>query len=225
MRKQELSRVQNDGKEHEDKIEVLVTADAEQVRQRFGALGDVPAQVDRLRRETATLNIESKAIFDTAAALDPTPGPIDMIRSLPLPDGTTIAKHVHAAELGEQGFEKLSHAILVSDNEIETIETELVGFSRSGKVPSRSDLLDARSQRDTNLDRLRNALDGDPSARAGWFSEVVQSSQAVDRLTDALLTDTQRAALQEDAQRRLALSKSQRERNVEALSRTPSQSQ
>jgi hypothetical protein len=66
--------------------------DPEQLRQRLDALSDIPAQVDRLRHDTASLNIESGALVAKVASLDPLPGVLETLRRpLPLPDGAIIA--------------------------------------------------------------------------------------------------------------------------------------
>ena len=70
--------------------------DIEPLRQRFEALGDIPAQDDRLRRDRAALAIEIEALAAAVAALDPAPGALDRVRALPLPDRATIAKFASA---------------------------------------------------------------------------------------------------------------------------------
>jgi hypothetical protein len=72
--------------------------DPEQLRQRIDALSDIPAQADGLRHDTALLNIESGALVAEAASLDPVPGALETLRSLPLPDGASIANHARAGE-------------------------------------------------------------------------------------------------------------------------------
>lgn len=197
--------------------ETHAIVDGEHLRQRFEALGEVSAQADRLRRETAVLNIEIDGLVAAVASLDPSPGALDGLRALPLPDSTIIAKFAHAAELSDSEAKRLGAAIAATDSTIATIEAELARLSSAGAVPTRSDLVNARYERDTYLDGLRAALDGDRIVRATQFSEVTRSSQAIDGITDLLLTDTERATRQEDAQQRLAGSRGERERDAEKL--------
>ena len=191
--------------------------DAEPLRQRFEALGDIPAQEERLRRDRAVLAIETEGLGAAVASLDPSPGALDGLRALPLPDSAVIAKYANAVELSETEVKRLGDAIAAIDTTIAATEAELARLSSSGAVPTRAHLVGARRERDAQLDGLRAALDGDRQVRATQFEEVVRSSQAIDGITDLLLTDTGRAALQEDAQRRIADSRGERERDAAKL--------
>lgn len=188
--------------------------DVEQVRQRFEALGDIPAQADRLRREIAALDADTNALIAAVASLDPSPGPLDKLRSLPFPESAAIAKCASAAKVSEDEVKGLSDVIAARDRVIAETEAELARLSSAGAVPTRSDLTRARHDRDSHLDGLRAALDGDGKMRSIHFAEVARVSQAIDGITDLLLTDTGRATRQEDAQRRIADSRLQQERDV-----------
>lgn len=191
--------------------------DPEQLRQRLDALGDIPAQADRLRRDTASLNIETEALAADAASLDPSSGALDALRALPLPDGAIIAKHVRTAELSESEEKRLRDALDAADHVIAATETELARLSSAGSVPTMADLAGARRERDAHLDGLRAALDGDPATRVVHLSDVTRSSQVIDGITDLLLIDTGRATRQEDAQRRVAAGRVERERIAATL--------
>ncbi len=191
--------------------------DIEQIRQRFDALGDIPAQADRHRRELAALRNETQTLEDAVVAIDPAPGALSRLRALPLPDAATIAKFVHATDSSEADIKRLSDAIAASDEAIAATEAELARLRSGGTVPSRNDLVIARQQRDAELTSLGAALDGDPAARARHFDEVTQSSKAVDGITDLLLTDTGRATRYDDALQRLAAHKATRDRDTDKL--------
>ncbi|WP_047307802.1 YhaN family protein [Rhodopseudomonas palustris] len=189
--------------------------DLEPLRQRFEALGDVPALEDRLRRDRAALAVESEAITSALAALDPAPGPLDRVRALPVPDRATITKFASAFELSETELKRLDNEIAKLDEAIAAAEAELAKLSNAGAVPTKTDLIAARRSRDDRLGALYDGLDGDRDERRLRFDRVAEASRTIDGITDSLLTDTERAALHEDAQRRLADTRSKREREAE----------
>lgn len=197
--------------------EAHAVIDPEQLRQLLDALGDIPAQADRLRRDTASLNIETGVLAAEVESLDPSPGPLEMLRALPLPDGAIIAKYTRSAELNESEKKRLRDALDTADCAIVATETELARLSSAGSVPTRADLAGARHERDAHLDGLRAELDGDPAARAARLSDVARSSQTIDGITDLLLTDTERATRREDAQQRIAAGRAERERIAATL--------
>ncbi len=192
--------------------------DVAQLRQRFDALGDIAADVNRLRRDSATLALETDALIATIASLDPSPGALNGLRALPLPERATIARYANLADIVESDVKRLGAAIAAWDAAIAATETELARLSSAGTVPTRGDLVAARRTRDTHLDGLRAGLDGDRIQREARFTEVATSSTAIDDLTDRLLTDTERAALYDDAQRRLADSRTARDADAAKLS-------
>lgn len=192
--------------------ETHAVIDPEQLRQRLDALSDIPAQADRLRHDTASLNIESGALVAEVASLDPVPGALETLRSLPLPDGASIANHAHAAEWCEREEKRLRDALDAADDAIAASEAELARLASIGSVPTRADLAGARQERDIHLDGLRSVLDGDLASRIARFSDVARSSQTIDSVTDLLLADTGRAIRQEDTQLRIAASRAERER-------------
>lgn len=87
-------------------------------------------------------------------------------------------------------MKRLGDVIAAIDTTIAATEGDLARLSSSGAVPTRAHLAGARRERDAHLDGLRAALDGDRQVRATQFEEVVRSSQAIDGITDLLLTDT-----------------------------------
>lgn len=179
--------------------------EVEQIRQRFDALGDLPAQADRHRRDRAALASEIHALESAVAAIDPAPGALDRLRALPLPDVATIAKFVHVTESSESEIKRLREALATTEEALASTEAELARLHSGGAVPSRSDLVDARRQRDVALDALGAALESDPATRGQRLADVAQSAKAVDGITDLLLTDTERATRHEDALQRISL--------------------
>lgn len=191
--------------------------DAEYIRQRFEAIGDIPAQADRHRRDSAVLKSDAEGLESAAAAIDPAPGALDRLRTLPLPDHSIIAKFVHATEVGESEIKRLGDALAATDELLAATEAELARLRAGSAMSSRTDLISARRQRDTQLGALSAALDGDAVSRNLRFTEVSQSSKEIDGITDLLLTDTERATRHEDALQRFATFHATRGRDVTKL--------
>ncbi|HEY0331023.1 MAG TPA: AAA family ATPase [Rhodopseudomonas sp.] len=191
--------------------------DIDQLRQRFGALGEIPAQADRLRRDRANLQIESDALAAAAAALDPSPGALEQLRAVPAPDPATIATFARAAEAADAEVKRLSEALAATDAAIAKTEVELTRLSHAGVVPTRADLVRARDDRDSHFSALRAALAVDPRVVERQLDAAEQASQSIDRVTDRLLSDTERATRHEDAQQRLAASRDERTRQHDKL--------
>lgn len=191
--------------------------DPEQLRQRFEALGDIAAQADRLRRETSALAIETETLAATARSLDPSPGALDDLPALTLPDNTLIVRFAHDAAQHDDRTRQLTTSLAALDDAIAATEAELAHLSSAGAMPGRTDLITARQRRDGHFARLRETLDGDRAVRDQTLSEAVQSSRTIDSITDLLLSDSQRATRREDAERRLTTQRDERERIAGAL--------
>jgi chromosome segregation protein len=187
------------------------------LKQRLEALGDIPAASERLRQSQAAYAVETNALTDTAAALTPSPGHLKALRSVPVPDRETIATFAKATESSELEARRLGEAIKAIDVAIRAAEAELSQLSATGLMPTNVDLSKARQERDRHLDSLEVALDGDQVERSARFGSVVRSSKSIDGITDLLLTDTGRAALQENTQRRLTELVADRERQEAKL--------
>ncbi len=182
------------------------------LKQRFEALGDIPTQADRLRRERAALTLERDALTASLSRLDPSPGPLDGLRALPLPDMAQIERFARDVAGNDDAVGRLATALAALDDAIAAAEADLRQLSDAGPMPGRADLTEARRRRDAHLGALRDALDGDRAQRDARFGEVVRASQAIDGITDLLLSDTERATRREDAGLRLATHRAERER-------------
>jgi hypothetical protein len=154
--------------------EAHAVIDPEQLRQRLDALSDIPAQADRLRHDTASRDIESAALVAEVASLDPVPGALETLRSLPLPDGASIANHARAAERYESEEKRLRESLDAADDAIVASEAELARLASIGSGPTRADLADARQERDIHLDGLRAVLDGDLASGVARQSDVAR---------------------------------------------------
>lgn len=191
--------------------------DPEYLRQRFESLGDIPTQTDRLRRATAALKIDTDALATVAASLDPTPGTLEELRALSLPDSAIVARHARAIEQSESEIARLDETLKSVNTAIANTEVELAKLSSAGAVPTLVDLLGARRERDSHLDALHAVLDGDPASRAKRFSDVTLVSREIDGMTDQLLGDAERATLQADVRQRLDMSIGERARIVDMM--------
>jgi uncharacterized protein YhaN len=191
---------------------VHAMSDPEPLRQRLEALADIPTHADRLRRDASALAIEKTNLAAAAAALDPPGGAFERLASLPLPDHAVIAAHARAAELSDNEVRRLGDVLAGAEAALEAAGTELKRLSSDGAVSTRADLLSAREQRNADLARLRDALDGERAERSARLIDLETASHAIDAITDRLLTDTERAAKREAAEERLAQSIKERDR-------------
>jgi uncharacterized protein YhaN len=198
-------------------VDTPAIVDPEQLRQRFEALGDIAAQADRLRRETSALEIETGTLAAAARSLDPSPGLLEKLSTLALPDNALISRFAHDAAQHDDRARQLKASLATHDEVIAATKAELAQLSSAGAMPGRNDLVAARRQRDDHFTKLRDTLDGDRAVRDQGFADVVQSSRNIDSITDLLLSDSQRATRREDAERRLTAQLSERERVATAL--------
>lgn len=194
-----------------------VANDFEQLQQRFDAFDMIPAQVEQLRRATAALAIETDALTAAATALEPSPGALETIRSLPLPDESVISRHMDIAELNQNDERRLCDGLAALDNTIAATEAQLASLSGGASAPTQSDLIKARRERDIHLDTLRTAMNADAATRTAHLAAVRLASEAIDSITDLLLTDTTRTARHEAMQQRLSEAVAERGRAADAL--------
>ena len=200
-----------------EQTDAPAVVDPEQLRQRFDALGDIAAQTDRLRRETSALEVETSALASAARALDPSPGSLEMLRTLALPDNALIGQFARDIAQHDDNVRQLKTSLAASDEAISTTKAELTLLAGLGAMPSHGDLTEARRQRDNSFTALRDVLDGDGATRDQNFATVIRASQRIDSITDLLLSDSQRATRREDAERRLTTQFSEHERVAVAL--------
>jgi chromosome segregation protein len=197
--------------------EAQLVSDIAPVRQRFEALGDIPGQEERLHRDRAALAVERASLDDAVAALDPSPGALGGLRALPLPDRATIATYANVTELAGSDMKRLDQSIATIDGNIAATEAELARLTGPGAMPTRIDLGAARANRDARFDDLRGGLGADRGLRAAQVEEALRASQRIDDITDRLLTGAERATRLEDAQRRVA--DCRKERDLEIVRR------
>lgn len=189
--------------------------DPEPARQRLAALLEIPAQADRLRRETATLEAERAALAADVAALNPPAGPLDALPTLALPDATTIATHVRSAEAIESEIRKLHEALATAKAAITDADAELARLADDGIAVTRADLAAARAQREERFDDLQQQIDS--TDRTTRLTAARAASQSVDRISDQLLADTTRAARREATLERRAQTERNHNRDAAAL--------
>ena len=186
-------------------------------RQRLEAVVDVPADADRLRREIAECDADGRDLANAAAVLNPAALDPDRLSTLPLPDEAEIAKHARAADEITEGERKTRVELATAERAINDSNTQIERLTRDGISATKAGLLTVRADRDAGFETLRIALDGDAASRGERFVEVRSLSRIVDDVTDWLLIDTERAALKQAAEERLADSCKQRDAAIAAL--------
>lgn len=196
-------KLQKERDEHATQDQSFHLMDVDHLRQRFDALGDVAAQSERLLREQSALAIEINAIASGVAALTPSAGTLDNLRSLPIPDTAVIASYAQQHASVEKDLGAAENAVTASAKVIAADEAELARLSREGATATVDDLLRARQERDDAFTELKAGLNDNPKQREQRLAGLARSSQAIDDVTDRLLTDTQRATRLADIRLRL----------------------
>ena len=213
------ARILREVAEFDDEGGARTIADPEPLRQRLDALADVPAQADRQHRDAAALALEQRKLGAAVAALDPHPGELTTLTALPLPDHAAMTAHARVAELADGEIHRLIEAIAASDAALAATQAELTRLSGDGMIASKADLHSARHERDAQMQALKIALDGDRAVRAARLADVETASAGIDRVTDRLLTDSERATLREAALARRDQQSRERDASATSLAR------
>lgn len=210
-------RLRKDSDEHAAQDQSVHLMGVDQLRQRFDALGDIASQSERMRREQTALGIETNSIAASLAALIPPVGVLENLRYLPIPDATTIASFAQQYASLQDDLRDAEKAIAASAKVIAAGETELARLSLEGATPTRDDLSRTRDDRDHAFKELKLSLNGDPQRREEHLDSLARSLQAIDLVTDRLLSDTQRATRLADV--RLRLEEGRQSQGVQIASR------
>lgn len=177
--------------------------DVDRLRQRFDALGDVVAQMDRLRRDRSALETEVDSIAAALSSLRPAAGRPENVRSLPIPDAADIASYVRLHERASSGLDEAQATLALTAKALSSDEADLARLSRDGVTATQDDLRNARDARDATFAALKDSLGGEPLLREQRLGELDRSLQTIDSVTDRLLDDTQRATRLADIRQRL----------------------
>lgn len=180
-------------------------------RQRLELFVDLPAEADRLRRETAVNAAEAEAIAEDAAALDPSAGTPDELARKPLPEAAEIQATSAAAEALTDEARGLAAAKEATVKALAAAEKEIASLSRDGVVVAREDLAQMRVDRDHAFADLGLHLDGDASARRLHLDALGTANAHLDTVTDQLLSDAGRAARVAAARERILVAHRERE--------------
>ena len=178
--------------------------DPEPLKRRLGAMPDVAADADRVRRERAACEAEARALAEEVARLDPNPGDIDALAKAPLPDEASLAQHVRIDEKAAETRRAAQIALANAGRALRVGEAALAKLAADAKAATRADLNAARERRDIGFERLGAALDGEAAERRERFEAVRSLSHAADTLANSLLADTARAARLQAAREDLA---------------------
>jgi chromosome segregation protein len=190
--------------------------DPEPLRRRLEAMADVGADADRLRRDGAACEAERLSLAEAAAALDPPAGEPDRLAKLPLPDAASIASHVSLADAAAEARREADDRIASEDRAIGDLEAKRKTLARAGAVATRSDLIEARRNREAAFSALGETLDGDATDRRSRFAALGSASRAIDDITDIVLSDAGRAARLEAMEEQI---RDSREKRSEAAAR------
>jgi chromosome segregation protein len=191
--------------------------DPEPLRRRLDAMADVGADADRLRRDRAACEAETRSLAETAAALDPQGGDPDRLAKLPLPDAASIALHVSVAEASMEARREADDRVASEDRAIRDVEAKRKALARDGAVATRADLLEARGQREAAFAALSEALDSDVADRRSRLAALGSASRAVDDITDIVLSDAGRAARLESMEEQIRDSRARKSEAAERI--------
>jgi uncharacterized protein YhaN len=179
-------------------------ADPAPLLQRLQAFADIPADAERLRRETLAESLERRRLLEETERLDPSAGEIENLARLALPDATRIEAARQTFDALDEDEKRASAEAKALQARLATIEEEIAALSRAGAVATREDLGAARDRRDHAYARLGAALDDEPQPRREAFAALGVAERDVDAAADLLLSDAERAALFEAARERRA---------------------
>ena len=162
--------------------------------QRLHAFSEIPADAERLRRETLAESLERGRLAEEAERLDPSAGDIDALARLALPDAADVeaARQTFDALIEEE--KRASAEAKALRARLATIDDDIAALSRAGAALTREDLGAARANRDEAHSRLAAALDGEPSPRREAFAALGDAEREVNAVADLLLSDAERCA-------------------------------
>ena len=130
--------------------------------QRLHAFSDIPADAERLRRETLAVSLERGRLAEEAARLDPSAGDIDALARLALPDAEDVEAARQTFDALIEDEKRASAEARALQARLAAVEDEIAALSRAGAALTREDLGAARAKRAEAHSRLGAALDGGP---------------------------------------------------------------
>jgi chromosome segregation protein len=179
-------------------------ADPNPFLRRLDAFTDLPADADRLRRETAAHEAENRRLSEDAAKLDPPAGSPDEFARRPLPHTSQIeAAHQLFAKISDEE-KSVAEKVEAANKTLRTIDEELKRLSKAGAVATREDLAKARMRRDREFATLGALLDENPASGRQSLEALRASNAAIDATTDLLLSNADRASRFEAARENLS---------------------
>ena len=179
-------------------------ADPNPFSRRLDAFADVPADADRLRRETAARGAENRRLSEDAAKLDPPAGSPDELACRPLPNVSQIESAFQLFAKVNDEEKRVAEKIEAANRTLTTIDEELKRLSEAGAVATREDLAKARMRRDQEFATLGVLLDKNPASGRESSEALGASNAAIDATTDLLLSNADRASRFEAAHERLS---------------------
>jgi uncharacterized protein YhaN len=179
-------------------------ADPAPFLQRLEAFADIPADADRLRRETLARSLALGQLSEEAARLDPATPALDQLARLALPDAARIEEARQTLLALDKEEKRVGAEKKAMRDSLATIEEEIRSLSLAGAFSTRDELGAAREKRDRAYALLDAALDGGPVERRKIFMGLGVANRQVDATTDGLLDGAERAARFEAARERRA---------------------
>ena len=177
-------------------------ADPAPFLQRLEAFADIPADADRLRRETFARSLALSQLSEEAARLDPATPALDRLARLALPDAARIEEARQTLLALDEEEKRVGAEKKAMRDSLATIEEEIRSLSLAGAFSTRDELGAAREKRDRAYALLDAALDGGLAERRKIFMGLGVANRQVDATTDGLLDGAERAARFEAARER-----------------------
>lgn len=179
-------------------------ADPTPFSRRFEAFADVPADADRLRRETFARSFALRELDEEAARLDPGIPALDQLARLALPSMESIESARQEFLSLEEEEKSAALEMKAARESLAAAKENIRELSSAGAFATREQLGAARHDRDGSYMALDAALEGDPVERRKAFARLGAANRKLDATTDGLLDGAERAALYEAARARRA---------------------
>lgn len=168
--------------------------DPAELERAFESFQDVPADASAVRSQTADIKQELRDIDLHISRLTPSPPPLQDLIRMALPDAASVeaARNAHARHARE--LEDCDESLSSALSEIDATERELKRLDQAGDIVTRDGLDALRSRRDGIIAALRKEDAIKPRERNIALADLNAVNADIDRMTDSLLANADRAA-------------------------------